>query len=87
MKQQLEGGQSTASAEVESLKSHLQQMTVTMETQQQRYAHAHHGDREVHSPQATLMKKNVIHNGLSHSVKHHPLGVAWGDEAVLPDYL
>ena len=42
MRQQLEGRQSTASAEVESLKSQLQQMTVTMETQQQRYAHAHH---------------------------------------------
>ena len=50
LKEQLEGRQSTASAEVESLKSQLQQMTVTMETQQQRYAHAHHGDKEVHAP-------------------------------------
>ena len=38
MKQQVEGGQSAASAEVERLKEQLQQMTVTMETQQQRWA-------------------------------------------------
>ena len=50
LKEQLEGRQSTANTEVESLKSQLQQMTVTMETQQQRYAHAHHGDKEVHAP-------------------------------------
>ena len=37
MKQQLEGGQSAASAEVERLKEQLQQMTVTVETQQQRW--------------------------------------------------
>lgn len=41
MKQQLEGRQSTANAEVESLKSQLQQMIVTMETQQQRYICMH----------------------------------------------
>ena len=37
MKQILEGGQTTSSAEVERLKTQLQQLTVTMETQQQRY--------------------------------------------------
>lgn len=41
MRQQLEGGQSAASAEVERLKEQLQQMTVTVETQQQRWVDIH----------------------------------------------
>lgn len=41
MKQQLEGGQSTANAEVEHLRSQLQQLTATVETQKQRYSCAH----------------------------------------------
>ena len=39
MRQQLEGGQSAASVEVEHLKEQLQQMTVTMETQQKRWVY------------------------------------------------
>ena len=41
MKQQLEGGQSTANAEVEHLRSQLQQLTATVETQKQRYSCTH----------------------------------------------